>query len=74
MQSMYLSAIPCASSRRSRGSPARSSPAEPTSRPVIESIERQVRCGQIYRALREAQRLILREGEATLAKAVAAGN
>ncbi len=43
--------------------------AEPASRPFIEAIEQQLGCGQLYRAMREAQRLILRDTDAAVAKA-----
>ncbi len=43
--------------------------AEPASGPVIDAIDTLLRSGQPYRALREAQRLILSDANATLAKA-----
>lgn len=69
MQSMYLSR----DAGRFRPEIARLAreivAAEPASRPVIEAIERQIGSGQLYRAMREAQRLIPREPGEALARA-----
>ncbi|SHF26550.1 flagellar protein FlbT [Kaistia soli DSM 19436] len=43
--------------------------AEPGFRPFVEAIERQLHSGQLYRAMREVQRLILHDVDTSLAKA-----